>query len=600
LRLERIAFSGTKIIQDVATPFVFEWSPNADGIWGIASEDNSAGKSSLVQIAFWAMRGSPKHLTKTVREWLSTVSATFQAGADRVDVNFEVERSVPRGDVTVTSATAKRVLGFTDERAFVAAMDEVVRTSLGMSRLPATQTIDEEIHEYEDGWVALSIGLVSDTHSDAIIGETIPGTPFTGRLLQMFVGLPWVLPQLQVRARLKKLESDASQRARKIAKLGARSVASLEADVADIVRRIEDEGVRNSRAHEVLAAQARYAKANENAKALLDRVEDRRHLVGSAKEIRAHADRALLALQQEHTASAFLHRLKPVCCPRCSSPIGDERLEREVIANRCSVCDTSVADVDPNAAAGEIDAAERRASELRDLERDAQAALAGVERELIDAQRERDWADIALQQVAALGNTGDLRRLEQQRERLEGMLEVSRLMEGAETVDAQVATILKAAHEEATVRVTGASDEIMGRASQEISTIARRLGIRDLKTVTLNRAAHVSVDKGGSVSSWRDLTDGEQLRLRIATVVALVRTAREFGIGRHPGLLFIDSPGREEMKDQNLDDVLGELARIAEETPNLQLFVAMRRVDVALRAIPTERMLTAGADQFLW
>ena len=154
---------------------------------------------------------------------------------------------------------------------------------------------------------------------------------------------------------------------------------------------------------------------------------------------------------------------------------------------------------------------------------------------------------------------------------------MSRLMEGAETVDAQVATILKAAHEEATVRVTGASDEIMGRASQEISTIARRLGIRDLKTVTLNRAAHVSVDKGGSVSSWR-----------------------EFGIGRHPGLLFIDSPGREEMKDQNLDDVLGELARIAEETPNLQLFVAMRRVDVALRAIPTERMLTAGADQFLW
>lgn len=124
--------------------------------------------------------------------------------------------------------------------------------------------------------------------------------------------------------------------------------------------------------------------------------------------------------------------------------------------------------------------------------------------------------------------------------------------------------------------------------------------MRDVESVRLTRAAHVRVSKGGSVSNWGELAAGEQLRLRIATVVALVRTAQEFGVGRHPGLLFVDSPGREEVQDQNLGDMLGELARLAQDTPNLQIFVAMRGIEAAQKAIRPERLRTAGPYEPLW
>ncbi len=180
------------------------------------------------------------------------------------------------------------------------------------------------------------------------------------------------------------------------------------------------------------------------------------------------------------------------------------------------------------------------------------------------------------------------------------MLEIARLVQGTDLADEESLSILKAAEDEADSRVKASSEEILARASDEIARIARDLGMRDVESVKLTRAAHVRVSKGGSISNWGELAAGEQLRLRIATVVALVRTAREFGVGRHPGLLFVDSPGREEVQDQNLSDMLGELEHLAEDTPDLQIFVAMRGIEAAEKAIRPERLLTAGPHEPLW
>src|SRR6266436_1328660 len=76
-----------------------------------------------------------------------------------------------------------------------------------------------------------------------------------------------------------------------------------------------------------------------------------------------------------------------------------------------------------------------------------------------------------------------------------------------------------------------------------------------------------------SLVRGRALSAGEQLRLRIANVIAHVRIARDHGVGRHPGLLLIDSPGNEEVAQENLVDSLDELKNVTTETGGLQMFV---------------------------
>lgn len=399
LRLARIAFKGAKTVQEKTVPIDFEWNLNGDGLWGIATEENLVGKTSLIQIILWALRGTPKHLSKTVLGWLRSVEATFYAGSTRVDVRFDVAAGSPKGEVRVGGEAVTQ--SFSDDDTFARAMESVMLGLLGLTRIPASQTtMDGAIREYEDGWTAYTLALLSDTDSDAIIGE-FHGTYLTGRLLQVFVGLPWAMTLFQVHARQRRLAEEAAQRKRKIGALGGHSVASIEADLAEVVRRIEEEAARNRSVQDLFEAQTRFTQARERARQLYDRWDDYRFLAISAKDARIDAERALLALQEENVATTFLHRLKPVCCPRCSSAIDEERRQREAAEHRCSVCNTAMGEPDTNSLPGAIASAELRVKEARTHEQDSNAAADDAKRQVTEAERERDSLDITLERISA-------------------------------------------------------------------------------------------------------------------------------------------------------------------------------------------------------
>ncbi len=130
--------------------------------------------------------------------------------------------------------------------------------------------------------------------------------------------------------------------------------------------------------------------------------------------------------------------------------------------------------------------------------------------------------------------------------------------------------------------------------------IVKRLGMHDVETIELKRTANVSINKGGTASTWKGLSAGEQLRLRIATVIALVRIARDHGVGRHPGLLLIDSPGNEEVAQENLVDMLDELKNVTTETGGLQMFVVLRGEAKLFLDLPADRLKSAGPGEYLW
>lgn len=74
--------------------------------------------------------------------------------------------------------------------------------------------------------------------------------------------------------------------------------------------------------------------------------------------------------------------------------------------------------------------------------------------------------------------------------------------------------------------------------------------------MTLVGNATMKVHQGGQSSSYGDCERGEKLRLKLATAIALIKQGRTSGVGRHPGLLFVDSPGSEEVQQDDLDTML--------------------------------------------
>ncbi|MBL0202957.1 MAG: hypothetical protein IPQ14_01160 [Candidatus Microthrix sp.] len=92
LRLRRIRFSGTKQSADESGPFNFDHS-FSDGCTSIASDKNLTGKTSVIAIAKWALRGEPdSDVSQNVRKWLEAI--TVQGTVDKLPfaIEFDLEK----------------------------------------------------------------------------------------------------------------------------------------------------------------------------------------------------------------------------------------------------------------------------------------------------------------------------------------------------------------------------------------------------------------------------------------------------------------------------------------------------------------------------
>jgi hypothetical protein len=306
------------------------------------------------------------------------------------------------------------------------------------------------------------------------------------------------------------------------------------------------------------------------------------------------AVKRLDSLEQTRVVRPLLGRLTPSMCPRCRVGITTERVTREEQDHACSVCAEPLAGDVPDE--DELEPARQALGE-------AEEQYATAEQELADAERRRNTASAdraaaeevvrTLEERRPAGN--EARDLETRIARLEGRLEQSiPLQETADEVDGTYA-IVSAAFDEAEARRAAAAQELLSELGDEIAALARAFGIPNLETAQPKLGAQLRVRVGGADSNFSSRTGGERLRLRLATVIALLRVGSRRGIGRHPGMVLIDSPGGEEMVTGDLAAILRELSSICKELPELQLICATART-AEVREVLAEDRIMHGPD----
>jgi hypothetical protein len=80
----------------------------------------------------------------------------------------------------------------------------------------------------------------------------------------------------------------------------------------------------------------------------------------------------------------------------------------------------------------------------------------------------------------------------------------------------------------------------------------------------------------------------------------MLRLGERRHIGRHPGLIVIDSPGAEESGASDFTRLLEELEAISRELPHLQVITASARAEQVLSVLPADRVRAAPKGETLW
>jgi hypothetical protein len=160
--------------------------------------------------------------------------------------------------------------------------------------------------------------------------------------------------------------------------------------------------------------------------------------------------------------------------------------------------------------------------------------------------------------------------------------------------------VLSAILAETDSRVRAVRNDLLKDVSTRIVHYAQRFGMHTLTGATLKANAVLSLVKGGTNTFYSKVTEGEKLRLKVATILAMLEIGEQKGVGRHPGLLMIDSPAAQEVSQSDLEALVSGLQSVAKDIPHCQIFVAGRSSEAITDHVPSANRREAVDGGFLW
>lgn len=119
-----------------------------------------------------------------------------------------------------------------------------------------------------------------------------------------------------------------------------------------------------------------------------------------------------------------------------------------------------------------------------------------------------------------------------------------------------------------------ANTSIIEEFKKIILTVLNSLGLESFTDIEIDSKLRIKYLQGGEKLSYSDITEGEQLRVKVALYLALVKLNSEHGVGNHPRFLIIDSPGKEEADDKYFDGLIEALNTVEKEfSDKIQILV---------------------------
>jgi hypothetical protein len=592
LDIRRLSFRGVRVNTAWDGPFEASFD-FGNGVTALITDQNLRGKSSVLELITWALRGSPRRLRADVRPWFERIVLEYSVNGTPMavmlrkhdsaffaDILRAVDEDVLRSFLTyedVPAGSVHVIAGGLSEAEFRDQQDQIMMSLLSFEPITNFQLRQnsDQGQTRENTWPAYFGGIyLPPASSDALFGDTVFAA-LPARILQMFCNVPLMGIQIRLTTMGKLGRQDEANQNRRVAEdAGARAIEreALVSELAGVEERLAALPTSVGRSYEVVVAELGEAEralelaAADNRNA--GRTYDEAKAARQAEQLRADSQR------ETELAEALFQGLMPKVCPRCEQGIETQRTVLDVNEHQCAVCTKPIPTSDSGTdEEGEPEEAGDALEALRQAEEAARVSAADAAAAVLEARAEVEQLAAELAGASRSDEFSNRMSLQLERARLEGRIqsvpEGPRELEPSETL-----RVIEAAAEVLTAVTGETAWEMFADLNAEILALGQKFGIGNLDKIELNRQGGMKVTTAGVDAPFVRVSGGERLRLRVAVVIALLRVGARSGVGSHPGLLMLDSPGSDELTVNDEATLLRELDSLKDELPELQVLIA--------------------------
>ncbi|OQO89655.1 hypothetical protein B1813_22385 [Saccharomonospora piscinae] len=569
----------------------------------------------------WALTGRASNFQPDIEHWIEGVEVDWKVGSEGIRVQFQARDGRPTGSILdVHPGGYSHEIGtFDGPEQFEGVMGSVMMARMRLEQIPVW-TNDREVRHT---WPAYSSALAVRANAlDPVVGNV---TTIGVRMLQMFVGTDWapavaasttaLRGVLSRRAAVQQEASTVGEAVR-----GARASAQIQVD--DLTAKLAALPEGTPDVQQMLGSATRVSELAREVYGLEQRLLSETEALDTIDAQLRAAKARQHTLLEDARLSKFFHRMKPTVCPRCASPVTEEQQAAEEDNHECSLC---TKDLNLNVYEGEVHESDSQAEAdgpndgdedgdeesspvdsidaLESALAAAKQSIQNLRSQLEEKVAERDQAKTKDSHSAeSLAAAAERRAVELELARARGALDAlaqPTVSEQEDPADLKVAAVLKTANEVVSGWVKDGQMPLLGQISADIETLAVSFGADSLRDVRLRGNGQLDVAKGGQPATYSKLTAGEKLRVKIATAIALIKHGYVSGVGRHPGMLVLDSPAAEELPESDLATMVEALQAVAREA-DMQIFVATRNAGPLVELLPEENRRVAVDDAYVW
>lgn len=606
LRLRHLRFDGEKSGD-------FRFQPGVN----VLRAGNDKGKSSLLKLIHFCLTGK-NDLKKDVDSWISRVELSFEldgvAHAIAVDKKGRPSGRLVRG--TLEDLTSgEPLIEFRNGKQMQDRLETFFNDAFGLRPLMGTQKDSRKgsdaLLDAPTSYRAYFRGMYinQDLGYTGLLTDGLPYGNLFMKVLGMLLGIGGIDAFFAVEARLAHLENELGKEERYHRRveqsLGLRDLATLDEEVGKLERYIDE--LKVERAGLMVRstsddADRRLSELTEQLVSLDDARLELAHSLHEAEVELRTAERSSNELEAAISSHQALSPIQPDRCPVCEVTITERRRFPQTPNGECVLCHEQIP---PGRGEEFIAIAEERLAQakasLADQRRTVEARRAELQEvEVRTRQLTQQKRHLQAQLRSAHQGTAELDREIELETRYLGRLEAERESSArmvSEDGSSNMKKLLKRKKVlDAVLRHLRTLDADTNERhkrefSRRVQEYCTTIGFPGLEEVSLDAQLKPRIYQNGKLYSFEELSPGEKVRFVLAFYLALaIATGEDLEYGVHPGMLLIDSPGKEEMVHKDFGAVVDLLSIIEEKhSATIQAIVAT--------TIPAVRHATAAEKQ---
>jgi len=658
LFLSKIHFSGTKKHTGESFEYEKQFYPGVN-LW---VADNLKGKSTLFKVIKFALTGNSESFNKPqVKAWFELICLEFKIGENIFTTVLKLNDGALKKaqvfstglDQALSNEVGESHLLF-ESSTFIAYEDFIQTFFFGQFTYYSLKWTQKDSGKNKD---ALNIAGASwktyykTIYLESADSNTLAMAGQNELVFQMLLGLELTSPINKLKVKKDLLEFET-------AKLGGANSTQIRANVETTEQLNKELEQVNKQIHEIQSTKIdnqleillkAYADASEQALEKQKSINGYQRLVGQLTEdanslrdkenslqrdVKKYINevnalsRKIIDLKEYIDLGVFFTNLDITSCPHCDHSITKERKVKEKETQACMLCNEPVHKhhVDTVVYEEKIKTMEADTDKFLNLINMVNSGIEQVRKEQTAKFNEIHRVDKEIEALKA-SNVLDERRKELEiqinsirngvsvnskayedliEKKGELLYRIKSLSNPSNNFDNTVALnksrieLLNWAINELKEERRNRSKKITDRLVAIMLDELHAFGLKTFTNIEIDESFRLIYTQYGDAIQFKDIVEGEKLRVKLAFYLSLIQLDVEYNFGRHPRFLVIDSPAKEEGDKGYLEGLKEVLLHIEHKhSEHLQIFVgtAVRELK---NATAKEKLVYLEPDTFLF